>query len=437
MATTTTDLLSLTLAPVTIFLPSGAPRTDLCKLALLSALVVIFFLFTGNNWLPGGAAQFFRYTEAIVHGTTLPGVVAQRDAGYPLVIIASGYPWLGSLITIFLVQAMFAIASPLLVYAALRHLSTTIAFYTGLGTIVSLSPIFFMKMIHHDQTYIFFSILALSLLLIFVQTKQIRFLYLFTLAAIAVSIARPAGNALFPIFLILSYIAVRGKVQHYLACAAIFALFLGGYAWHRYVIFDAAQADASLFENFIEQRHAGCQVFYNPYLNTFDYGVHLSPAIGPNVAHAIDTLRKNLQPSPRESKFINWYAGLGEEEEIFVQENMFPFTAEQLSERVLVRANFDYYSLLCTANEDRVLLHAGLEIARANPSLVARYFVRNLFHFIFNPGYKHQAYNFNGFSPEELGFLASAGQRGARRGCDAAPKSGARAEFRFQCGSSR
>ena len=81
---------------------------------------------------------------------------------------------------------------------------------------------------------------------------------------------------------------------------AIFALFLGGYAWHRYVIFDAAQADASLFENFIEQRHAGCQVFYNPYLNTFDYGVHLSPAIGPNVAHAIDTLRKNLQPSPRE-----------------------------------------------------------------------------------------------------------------------------------------
>ena len=236
---------SLLLAPVMLFFPSGTTRADAAKLAIVGAVVTIFFLFTGDAWFPGGAVQFIDYADAIVHGTVLYPDAAQRDAGYPLIIILSGYLLSHSFIGVFLIQAAFAISLPLLIYEALRRLSPSCAFYTGLTSIVSLNPIFFMKMIHHDQTYIFFSILTLNVLMLFVQTKQIRFLYLFTLVAICASVTRPAGNALFPIFLGVSYFAARGNLRHYVACVLIFGLFLAGYAWHRYAIFDMKDLQAT------------------------------------------------------------------------------------------------------------------------------------------------------------------------------------------------
>ena len=67
---------------------------------------------------------------------------------------------------------------------------------------LTVSPYLFMKTIHHDQSYIFFEMLMLVMILLSVQTKQIRYLYLFTLVAIFTSIVRPAGNALFPIAIV-------------------------------------------------------------------------------------------------------------------------------------------------------------------------------------------------------------------------------------------
>ena len=244
-------------APVTLLLPSDLARVDRAKLTLVSTLAATFFLFAGKTWLPGGAFQFMRYADAIVHGTTLPPDIAQRDAGYPLLIILSGFPFSQSLIPLFLIQAGFAILLPLLVYESLQRLSPRTAFYAGLASILMLSPFYFMKMIHHDQTYIFFSMLILCSLLIFVQTKRFKFLYLFTIFAIYASVVRPAGNALFPLFLIVSYIAVRGGIAHYAACSIIFAAFLAGYAWHRHVIFDVAHAQAT-------PSYTGAQSFSQP-----------------------------------------------------------------------------------------------------------------------------------------------------------------------------
>jgi hypothetical protein len=71
--------------------------------------------------------------------------------------------------------------------------------------------------------------------------------------------------------------------------------------------------------------------------------------------------------------------------------------------------NWEYYTLICIANDDRVLLAATFEMARANPMLILRYSVRNLIHFIFNPGFKHSRYNLNPFSPEGLWFYPAYG----------------------------
>lgn len=385
------QLLRFGLLPITLFFPSDCRRADLAKLALVGSVVVLFFLFTAKCVFPGGAIQFMQYADAILHGTTLKPDIAQRDAGYPLLIILSGYPFLHSLIPLLLIQAAFAIAMPLLIYEALRRLSANTAFYTALASIVLLFPIYFMKMIHHDQMYVFLSILMLCMLLMFVQTTKIRFLYYFTFAALAASIARPAGNALFPVFLFVSYISVRGSIRHYIACFALFGLFVAGYSWHRYVIFDVRHAGEL-------PSYTGEQIFFDPYLNTANYGIRLLPKrVGPNLELIVENLRRLLQPSVTGSEFVQQqiaplYAHSGEPKE-FADANIFPFSPDQLIERIFTKPNYEYYLILCAAADDRVLLHAAFEIARAYPGLIVRYFMRNLLHFIFDPGYKHSRYD--------------------------------------------
>ena len=388
----------LALAPMALFVPSGSARVDRAKLALLSTLTATFFLFATKTWIPGGASQFMRYADAIVHGTILPPDVAARDAGYPLLIILSGYLSSHSFIPLLLVQAGFAILLPIMVYESLRRLSPMTAYYVGLASIMTLSPFYFMKMIHHDQTYIFFAQLMLCLLLIFVQTKQPRFLYFFTVAAICASVARPAGNALFPLFLVIGYLAARGSILHYLACSALFAAFVAGYAWHRDVIFDRQHSSAT-------PSYLGRQTFYDPYLNTLDYGIRLSPHdVGPNFTRALDELRNRLQPSPRDSEFVQTQYGRTDYKAEFASAYIDPLTTDELMDQVLARPNWEYYTLLCLANDDHLLLAAALEIARAHPSLILRYSVRNFLHFTFNPGYKHSRFNLNPFRPEALLF---------------------------------
>jgi len=389
----------LALAPIALLVPSGSVRADRAKLALLSTLTATFFLFATKTWFPGGASQFLQYADAIVHGTILPPDVAARDAGYPLLIILSGYLSSHSFIPLLSIQAGFAILLPILVYESLRRLSPVTAYYVGLASIMTLSPFYFMKMIHHDQTYIFFAELMLCLLLIFVQTKQPRFLYFFTIAAICASVARPAGNALFPLFLVIGYLAARGSILHYLACSAVFAAFVAGYAWHREVIFDMQHSPAT-------PSYLGRQIFYDPYLNTLDYGIRLSPHdVGPNFTRALDELRNRLQPSPRDSEFVQTQYGRTDYKAEFADAYIDPLTTDELMDQVLARPNWEYYTLLCLANDDHLLLAAALEIARTHPSLILRYSIRNFLHFTFNPGYKHSRYNVNPFGPEGLPFF--------------------------------
>jgi hypothetical protein len=389
----------LALAPISLLQSSGTITADRAKLALLGALLAIFFLFAGKVWFPGGAEQFMEYAEAIVHGTTLVGNLWQRDAGYPLLLLLGGYSWLHSLIPVFLIQAGFAIVLPLLVYEGIRRLSPTMAFYAGLVSAASLNPFLFMKMIHHDQSYIFFSMLMLCLLLIFVQTRQMRFLYLFTAAVIFASITRPAGNALFPLFLIVSYVAVRGKARHYIACLAIFVALMTSYSWHRYVIFDLAHVHTT-------PSYTGAQTFYNPYLNTLDYGITLSPRdVGPSFALALTRLRDQLKPDPKDSEFMRMHYLGSPAAQGFAEANMFPLTPDELVAETLKRPNYEYYTLICEANDDNVLLSAAFEIVRAYPAVILRYSARNFFHFIFDPGYSHTRYNFNPFRPVGLIFF--------------------------------
>ena len=85
------------------------------------------------------------------------------------------------------------------------------------------------------------------------------------------------------------------------------------------------------------------------------------------------TLRNRLQPNPQQSEFVRkHYLGSAGEQQ-FAAANMFGLTPEQLIDQVLASPNYEYYTLLCEANDDRVMLAAALEIARAYPGMRSRH----------------------------------------------------------------
>lgn len=394
------------LSPIAVFFPGDSRLVDQAKIILFGTVVTGFFLFAGQTWLPGGGRNFAKYAEALLRGGVLSPELAQCDIGYPILVLLSGYPLLHSLIPLFLIQATFSIALPIFIYQALCRFSRFIAFYVALAGIISLTPVYFMKMLFHDQAFMFFSILMLCLLMRFVQTRKLSLLYGFTFAAIAASLTRPAGNLLVPFLLVLAFIIVRGKTIHYVACLGIFFGCVAVDRWHRYVIFDLKNATET-------PSYTGRQFFYNPYVNAFDYQIRLLPEfLGAGTVQLKDALYGRFKSDVAtyiKEKYVSNDAAQ-EAARTFAEVNMYPFTADELIERVFKVPNWEYYRLLSSAADDRVALQAAMEIMQVHPGLVLRYSARNFYHFIFDPGFAHTRYNLNGFTAIGLRFYPADGQ---------------------------
>jgi uncharacterized membrane protein YfcA len=140
-------------------------------------MVTGFFLLLAPFSLPGGGNHFPLYADAIAHGLKLDPHYAQRDVGFPLLLLLTGYTLAGSFIGIALLQALFAILMPVLIYLAIYRFSRAAAFYAGLTAIVFLAPIYYMKWIHHDQTFIFFSLLMVTILLRYLEQRDQDFFF--------------------------------------------------------------------------------------------------------------------------------------------------------------------------------------------------------------------------------------------------------------------
>ncbi len=368
---------SLAATPVAFLLPSRSTHITAGKLALIGMLVTAFFLFTAGYQFPGGASHYPNWAEAIVRGMTLPATVAQREVGFPLLYILGTFPWSHSFIGITLILASFAVLIPVLVHWSLVRSSPTVAFYVGLACIISLSPVTFLKFFYPDQADMFFNLLALALLIEFLWSGRVRMLYFFTLAALAASFTRTAGNLMYPVLMTIAYVTVRGQLRHYLGCALIFVLATGLYQWHRYEIFDARH-QASI------PSYKGEQIFFGMYLQIREFGVRLSPADGPNSKHLLDKLRQQLQPNVRESPLIK--RAMANHSPEFVENNVFAYTPEQLIEKISTEPNEDYFNILSgVESDDNFYLKLSWEIARLHPWYVIKYSIRGLWFIFFRP----------------------------------------------------
>jgi hypothetical protein len=372
-------------------------RTNAEKIALAGSVVAIFYLFTAPLWLPGGGNHFLFYADAIAHGKLLPPQFAQRDIGYPLVILLSGYTITGSLLPLAAMQAGFAILLPTFIYVAIDRFSQPVAYSTALFAIGSLAPVYFMKLIYHDQSYIFFMMLMISVLVAYLHTQKVRYLYYFTAAAIAASLTRPAGNLLVPPFLAIAYLSAHVRLVHYAICAVIIIGAAGLYQWHRYEIFNM-RAQPSM------PSYTGQQIFYGLYINSAEFGVHLTPQLGPNMHAIADALHRALQPSPAESRLVKRIYSEGQSLE-FAQHYIDPFTADELLRQAFADPSYEYYTLMCESEpNDRLFLKASWEIFSNYPLYFIRYTLRNMVVFLLRPGYRHSRFNINPFGSDGLVF---------------------------------
>lgn len=354
-------------------------------------LVTTFFLFTSAYNFPGGASHYPAWAEAIMHGNKLPAAMAQREVGFPLLYILGGFTFTHSFIGITLILAFFAVLMSVLVYWALEGISPAVGFYTGLACIVSLSPFTYLKFFYPDQAYMFFNLLAATLLIKFIQSKgNFRLLYLFTLTAIAASFTRTAGNLMYPVLLAIAYFSVRGNLRHYVGCILIFTLAAGLYQWHRYDIFDMRHQPSI-------PSGKGMQILYSTYLYLGDFGLRLAPDFGPNTKRLFDRMREELGPDVRKSALIQ--KGLGDSPKDFMEKYFYVYTPEQLIEKVSTEPNEEYYwnVIMGVDTNDQFFLNVAKEIARSHPWYVVQYSMRNLQHALFAPGYATTRYNTQGY----------------------------------------
>lgn len=396
---------SLIVTSMTLLIPSRFSHVNVGKLALIGMIFCTFFLFTAAYVFPGGAIHYPHWAEAIINGTKLPASYAQREVGLPLLYLLSGFTLTHSFIGITLIYAVFAVLMGMLVYWCIEGVSPTVAYYSGLASIVTLSPFTYLKFFYPDEAYIFFNLLSVTLLMRFIYSKGVvRWLYLFTIVAVMASFTRTAGNLMYPVLLLIAYLSTRGRVLHYMVCILIFTAAVGLYQWHRYEVFDMRNQPSV-------PSGKGMQILYSTYLYLGDFGVRLSPNDGPNNKRLFERMREELGSDVRKSTLIR--ERRGDSPEWFMEKYIYAYTPEQLIEKIATEPNEEYYwnVIMGVDTNDQFFLNVAKEIMRAHPWYVVQYSMRNFWHALFDPGYATTRYNAEGyihvgnqFVPGEYGY---------------------------------
>ena len=147
--------------------------------------------------------------------------------------------------------------------------------------------------------------------------------------------------------------------------------------------------------------YTGGQIFFNPYINSLDYGIRLSGDLGPNMKRLTDEVYQAMLPSPRSSKFLtNLYQAEAPPSEFrdqviipFLNVYFYPYTAAQVRQQLFDLPNWEYYYVIFSVVPDSVLLKASWEIIQKHPLFAIEYTARNLWYFLYQPGYFHTRFN--------------------------------------------
>jgi hypothetical protein len=154
---------------------------------------------------------------------------ARRTLGYPLLMLIAGVPQTGSILGILAIQALMAIAMPLLAYKIIEPWGRRAAFVTAVVLIVSLEPFIYSKAILSDHAFKFLLLLLVYLAVRAYRTPTRGSFFAIGTASIMLVLVRPQGSvAVLLVFGLLMiahprrFIALAG---HSLGVGAILGIF--------------------------------------------------------------------------------------------------------------------------------------------------------------------------------------------------------------------
>lgn len=393
-----------------IFTVSERSKVNFFKITLISTLFCIMFLYCSGYVLPGGAIHYSDWALAIANQTKLPLSHAQREVSMALAYLLTGFTINGSYFGLTILYAIFSLAIPNITYWVLSFASKKVGFYVSILLIFSLAPFTYIKFFYPDQIYMTFNLAMIGFLLAFIWTRNVKYLYWFTLFAFLVTLTRTSGTLIFPVLFLTAWVFLKFKLKHLVICVSLFCSGLVFYKAHRFEVFDlgANHETAPVGK--------GYQILYATYLWMGDFGYELKPELGPNTALLLQHVRSNLEPSPAESPLV--LENFGQSPEEFMKTNFYNYSIDELVQKMASEPNEEFYFNLIyplrktgsyegggSLGDDEWQLEIAKEIWFGYPSYIVKYGFRNLWKSFFDPGWLNPRYSTIGWSRQGLQFV--------------------------------
>jgi hypothetical protein len=377
-----------------VWIAPGSKPFDLIRIYSLSAIPAFFFLYFGNIWIEPGASEFIKVAQAMLGDAHLDGGLLNggqgREIGMALIWLISGYELSHSLTGVIIIQVLMGLAIPLLCYLTLHPWLPRTAYYTAIVAGLSLAPFLLSKTLHHDQPYIFFTILSLYAFNRYMLTKSAGALCGMTASIFAAGLMLDAGTGLF--WLLMPICAWGAGRQNFKYVILAILMFVGAnIAYGRYR--ETLQGSAAT--QIVDVSAPGIQLFYNVYVNASEFGVTLSPALGPDVTWLLNGLHECLFPSPSQSKPLANMPGSPQ----LKAANIDRYTTDELINKITTQPNRYYYIIIrrCFLADqvsvlDSKMLGAAVEITLGHPLYILKLFLKNSIQLLYNPGWLHDRF---------------------------------------------
>lgn len=353
---------------------------NLKRIILLSMIFSSLTLLVGRGNLSSHTHQFLDFAKSIASGqpTSSSGV---RPCGYPLLIFISGYTKHGSMIVIYIIQALCGFGFPILFYSFIGKKMPSIAFFSSLLLILSMYPYQLVKLLTYDQIANFLLLTcAWSLLNTLGCTKLKNLLSLGGITAFLANFK--AANILVPIipisiFSVFVQDCRKSKSIKILILTAIsVSLTCGLYLFTKQYRLKGSS-------------YTGCQLFYGPYINSKKFGVDLTLNQGKAMKELSRKLEKTLKESGKAKidKFIK-DANINTE---VAKDHFERFKGENLSKILIQNPKYLYFEFICHLLEfdNDTFLCAAKEMYFTHPELVLKYFLFNLKIYFTDPGWRN------------------------------------------------
>jgi hypothetical protein len=182
------------------YLPSA--RMCVAIVLSLSAIFELAWFTLQNVGFLGDSPSYIQYAWGLLGDPISSTTLGARTVGYPLLLVLTGAVGPGehfnSFLGILLLQAVMAVAMPVLVYKTLEPFNRHAAFYTALVMIVSLQPYITSKLIMTEQSYKFFVLLLIYFFCEACRTRAPRrWIFCLVLTSVVLVAVRPAASLMF------------------------------------------------------------------------------------------------------------------------------------------------------------------------------------------------------------------------------------------------